>query len=97
MQKTYAETQKELEAESQELKSLEAEKVKIIDAIDASDNALADVNEQLKKVEAMIKRANFLITKVGPMCAEETARCRLSKNHQDKPPKTQRSKIQAQG
>ena len=49
MQKTYAETQKELEAESQELKSLEAEKVNITDAIDASNNALADANEHLER------------------------------------------------
>ena len=63
MQKTYVETQQALEAESQELKSLEAEKTKIVDAIDTSNNALADAIEQLKKAEAMIKRANFLKSK----------------------------------
>ena len=73
MQKTYAEAQKELEAESQELKSLDAEKIKIADAIDTSNNALADANEQLEKAETMIKRANFLISKVGSARAEETA------------------------
>jgi len=65
MQKTYIETQKEMKAESQELKSLEAKKVKIIDTIDSSNNALDDANEQLEKAEAKIKRANFLISKAG--------------------------------
>ena len=65
IQKIYAETQ--------ELKSLEIEKVKIADAIDASNSALANANEQLEKMEAMIKKANFLISKVRPMCAEEIA------------------------
>jgi len=56
------------------LKSLEAEKIKIADAINAFNNALTDANEQLEKVEAMIKRANFLISKVEPVRVEETAR-----------------------
>ena len=34
MQKTYVEAQQALEAESQELKSLKAEKIKIVNAID---------------------------------------------------------------
>ena len=38
-----------MEAESQELKSLEAEKVKIVNAIDTFNNVLADANEQLEK------------------------------------------------
>ena len=74
MQKTYVETQQALEAESQELKSLEAEKIKIADVIDASNNAHDDANEQLEKAEAMIKRANFLISKAEPVRVEETAR-----------------------
>jgi len=74
MQKTYAEAQKELEVESQELKSLEAEKVKIVDAIDASNSSLADTNEQLEMAEVMIKKANFLISKAEQVRAEETAR-----------------------
>ena len=45
MQKTYVEAQHALEAESQELKSQEAEKIKIVNAIDASNNLLADANE----------------------------------------------------
>jgi len=72
MQKTYVEAQQALEAESQELKSIEGEKIKIADAIDASNNALADANEQLEKAEAMIKRANLLISRAGPVHAEET-------------------------
>jgi len=35
------------------------ERVKIADAIDAFNNALANANEQLEKVEVMIKRATF--------------------------------------
>ena len=73
MQKTYMETQKKMKAESQELKSLEAKNVKIVDVIDASNTALADTNEQLEKTEAMIKRTNFLVSKDGPMRAEKTA------------------------
>ena len=73
MQKTYVKAQQELKVESQELKSLEAEKVKIVDAIDFSNNALANVNEQLEKAEAMIKRANFLISKTRPVRAKKTA------------------------
>ena len=45
MHKTYTEAQQALEAESQGLKSLVAEKIKIADAIDASNNALVDANE----------------------------------------------------
>jgi len=51
----------------------EAEKTKIVNAIDVSNNALADANEQLEKAEAMIKKANFLISKAEPMRVEETA------------------------
>jgi len=39
----------------------------------ASDNALVDVKEQLEKAEAMIKKARFLISKAGPVHAEEIA------------------------
>ena len=73
MQKTYTETQKEMEVISG-VESLEAEKVKIADVIDASNNALADSNGQLEKAEAMIKRANFLKSKAGLVRTGETAR-----------------------
>ena len=46
MQKTYVEAQGEVEAVSQELKSLESEKIKIADATEASSNALAFTNDQ---------------------------------------------------
>ena len=55
------------------MKSLETEKIKIADAIDVFNNALADANEQLEKAEAMIKKANFLISKAEPVRTEETA------------------------
>ena len=74
MQKTYVEAQQALEAKPQELKFLEAEKIKIAYAIDYSHNALVDANEQLEKVEAMIERGNFLISKVGPVRAKKTTR-----------------------
>jgi len=41
MQKAYVETQGEIEAVSQELRSLKVKKVKLADAIEASNNALA--------------------------------------------------------
>ena len=59
MQKTYADIQKKLEAELQELKSLEAKKVKVANAIDSSNNALADANEQLEKAETIIKKGQL--------------------------------------
>ena len=37
-------------------RKLVVEKIKIADAIDASNNALPDANEQLEKAEAMTKR-----------------------------------------
>ena len=55
------------------MKSPEAEKIKIADAIDASNNALVDANKQLEKEEEMIKRTNFLISEVGLVRVEETA------------------------
>ena len=79
MQKTYVETQHELEAESQELKSLEAENIKIVDAINASNNELADANEQLEKAEAMIKGPTSYIQSWASACGEDcqarTAEC----------------------
>ena len=44
-----------------------AEKIKIADAMDASNNALADANKQLEKAEAMIKMASLLISRAGPV------------------------------
>jgi len=41
------------------LKFLEAEKIKITDALDVSNNTLADANEQLERAEVMIKRTNL--------------------------------------
>ena len=54
-------------------RKLVVEKIKIADVIDASNNALTDTNEQLEKTEAMIKRANLLISRAGPVRTEETA------------------------
>ena len=56
------------------MKSLEVEKIKIADAIDVSNNTLTDANEQLEKAKAMIKRANFLISKDGLVRAKELLR-----------------------
>ena len=49
MHKTYTKAQQALEGESKGLKFLMAEMIKIADAIDASNNALADANERLEK------------------------------------------------
>ena len=68
-----SEAQKEVKIASQELKFLETEKVNIADMIVASNSALADANVQLEKAEAMIKWANFLISKAGLVRTEENA------------------------
>jgi len=49
MQKTCVETQGEAKAVSQELKFLKVEEVKSADAIDASNNALAFTDDQIKR------------------------------------------------
>ena len=54
MKQTYVKAQQALEAEPQEMKFLGTKKIKITNAIDASNNALTDANEQLEKAEAMI-------------------------------------------
>ena len=54
----------------QELKSL---KVKIADAIEASNNALASANDQIERVEKMIKRVNFLLSKAELVPTAKTA------------------------
>jgi len=48
---------------SSDLKSLETRKVKIGDAIDASNSALLDAEDKIEKVKEMIKRSNLLLFK----------------------------------
>ena len=59
---------------SLDLKSLEARKVEIGDAIDASHSALLNVKDKIEKAKKIIKRANFLLSKAKPVCLEEITR-----------------------
>ena len=56
MQKAHLETQEAAEAVSLDLKSLEARKVEIGNAINASNSALLDVEDKIKKAKKMVKR-----------------------------------------
>ena len=73
MQKAHMETQEAAEAISLDLKFLEARKVEIGDAIDASNNALLDVEDKIKKAKEMIKRANLFLSKAELVCLKEIA------------------------
>ena len=51
MQKAHLETQKAAEAVFLDLKSLEVRKVEIVDAIDASNSALLNVEDKIEKAK----------------------------------------------
>ena len=70
---------------SSDLKSLEIRKVEIGDAIDASNSALLDVEDKIKKAKEMIKRANLLLSKTEPVRLEEIARLEQLKAQNDSP------------
>ena len=57
-----------------DLKSLEARKIEIGDAIDASNSAHLDAEDKIKKAKEMTKRANLLLSKTEQMRLEEIAR-----------------------
>ena len=63
MQKAHLETQEAAEAVSLDLKSLEARKVEIGDAIDVSNSALLDAEDKIEKAKRDDKRANLLLFK----------------------------------
>ena len=53
---------------------MEIRKVKIGDAIDASNSALLNAKDKIEKAKEMIKRANLLLFKAEPVRLEEIAR-----------------------
>ena len=66
--------QEAAKAISSNLKSLKIRKVEIGDAIHASNSALLDAEDKIKKAKEMIKRANLLLSKAEPVRLEEIAR-----------------------
>jgi len=74
MQKAYLEAQEAAKAVFSDLKSLEARKVEIGDAIDASNNAFLDAEDKIEKVKEMIKRVNLLLSKAELVHLEEIDR-----------------------
>jgi len=65
------------------LKSLDIRKIEIGDAIDASNSALFEAEDKIKKAKEMIKRANLLLSKTEPVCLEEIARLEQLKTQND--------------
>jgi len=57
-------------AVSSDLKYLNTRKVEIRDVIDASNSALLDAEDKIKKAKEMIKRANLLLSKAEPVRLE---------------------------
>ena len=55
MREAHVATQEAAKAVSSNLKSLKTRKVEIGDAIDASNNALLDVEDKIEKAKEMIK------------------------------------------
>jgi len=66
------------------LKFLEARKVEIGDAIDASNSSLFDAEDKIEKAKEMIKRANLLLSKAEPVCLEEIGRLEQLRAQNDK-------------
>ena len=79
MQKARLETQEVAEVVSLDLKSLEARKVEIGDAIDASNNALLDAEDKIEKDKEMIKRANLLLSRLNRCVSKRSLGWRSSK------------------
>ena len=65
------------------MKSLKTRKVEIGDTIDASNSALLDAENKIKKAKEMIKRTNLLLSKAEPVCLEEIARLEQLKAQND--------------
>ena len=83
MQKAHLETQETPEAVSLDLKSLEARKAKIGDAIDASNSALLDAEDKIERAKEMIKKANLLLSKTELVHLEEITRLEQLKAQND--------------
>ena len=63
MYEAHLAAQEAAKAISSDLKSLETRKVKLGDAIDASNSALLDGEDKIEKAKEMIKKANLLLSK----------------------------------
>jgi len=72
MQKNYLETSQEVEALSQELKSLEAREAEVAEMMPVSSEALDDARDQIKKVKEMIEKSNIILSKAEPENQAET-------------------------
>ena len=83
MREAHLAAQEAAKAESSDLKSLETRKIEIRDAIDASNSALPDAEDKIKKAKEMIKRANLLLSKAEPERLEEIARLEQLKAQND--------------
>ena len=66
--------QEAAEAISSDLRSLETEEAEVGSAIDASNSALLDAEDKVKRAEEMIRKANLLLSKATQMRHEESAR-----------------------
>ena len=67
MQNNYLETSQEAEAVSQEVKSLETREAEVAEAMVVFKEALDAAQNQIKKVEEMITRANLILSKAEPV------------------------------
>ena len=74
MQKNYLETSREVEALSQELKSLEAREAEVAEAMIVSSEVLNAARDQIKKAKKMIAKANLILSKAEPMSQAKTIR-----------------------
>ena len=83
MREAHLVAQEAAKAISSDLKSLEARKIEIGDAIDASNSALLDAEDKIEKAKEMIKKANLLLSKAEPVLLEETARLEQLKAQND--------------
>jgi len=64
---TFAGTTRAVTVVSLELKSLEAEEITLVNAIEASNQALASANDQIENARQMIARVNILLSKAEPV------------------------------
>jgi len=74
MQKNYLEMSQEVEAQSQELKSLEAREAEVAEAMVVFSEALYAARDQIKKVKEMIAKANLILSKAESVSQAEAIR-----------------------
>ena len=83
MQKAHLETQEAAEVVPSDLKSLEARKVEIGDAIDDPNSTLLDVEDKIEKDKEMIKRTNLLLFKAESVHLEDITQLEQLKSQND--------------